>query len=134
MQPASMKKRVQILLHNPSRSALADVLHGPYPTGARPAYQRTIVAVAMLLVSPILYEFAYLLCGLLVRVPRPFIVMHGQDWSSWICDRLTTEPRHDPSFVQGCIFGSFTLWYALCDRVPGAILLVLSYTAKLRRT
>ena len=127
MQPASMRKRVQILLHNPSRSALADVLHGPYPTGARPAYQRMIIAVTMVFVSPILHE---MLCGLLVGV-RPYIVMHGQGWANWICDKLNTEPGHvysrDTSYVQGCKYGSYWLWFALCDRVPGAILLVFSY-------
>ena len=40
LQPVPMHKRLQILLHSPSRSALIDVLHGPYPADARPAYQR----------------------------------------------------------------------------------------------
>ena len=40
LQPVSMHKRMQILLRYPSRSALIDVLHGPYPAKARPAYQR----------------------------------------------------------------------------------------------
>jgi hypothetical protein len=41
LQPASMHERVQNLLHYPaSRSALIDVLHGPYPANGRPAYQR----------------------------------------------------------------------------------------------
>ena len=42
MQPVSMQKRLQTLLHHPSRSALADVLHGPYPPDARPAYKRAV--------------------------------------------------------------------------------------------
>eukprot|EP00966_Prymnesium_polylepis_P251817 5821485-Prymnesium_polylepis.1 len=42
MQPLSMQKRLQTLLHCPSRAALADVLHGPYPPDARPAYLRCI--------------------------------------------------------------------------------------------
>merc|ERR1712185_497816 len=42
LQPVSMHKRIQTLLHNPSRSALADVLHGPYPPDAPPAYKRAV--------------------------------------------------------------------------------------------
>ena len=42
LQPVSMHKRIQSLLHNPSRSALADVLHGPYPPDALPAYKRAV--------------------------------------------------------------------------------------------
>jgi len=44
LQPASMQQRLQNLLHSPSRTALADVLHGPYPPEARPAYQRAVQA------------------------------------------------------------------------------------------
>ena len=40
-----MQKRLQTLLHRPSRSALADVLHGPYPPGSRPAYLRAVHVV-----------------------------------------------------------------------------------------
>ena len=47
VRPASMRERVQTLLHSPSRAALADVLHGPYPAGARPAYQRASLAAAL---------------------------------------------------------------------------------------
>ena len=42
LQPVSMHKRIQTLLHSPSRSALADVLHGPYPPDAPPAYLRAV--------------------------------------------------------------------------------------------
>ena len=42
LQPVSMHKRIQTLLHDPSRSALADVLHGPYPPDAQPAYKRVV--------------------------------------------------------------------------------------------
>ena len=42
LQPVSMQKRLQTLLHRPSRSALADVLHGPYPPDAPPAYLRAV--------------------------------------------------------------------------------------------
>ena len=43
MQPLSMQKGLQTLLHCPSCSALlVDVLHGPYPLGARPAYLRAV--------------------------------------------------------------------------------------------
>ena len=42
LQPASMQKRILNLLQSSSRSALADVLHGPYPPEARPAYQRAV--------------------------------------------------------------------------------------------
>ena len=52
MQPLSMQKRLQTLLHCPSRSALVDVHHGPYPPDARPAYLR---AVHLLIVFGTIY-------------------------------------------------------------------------------
>ena len=56
LQPASMQKRIQTLLQSPSRSALADVLNGPYPPEARPAYQRavlvTLIVAASYLIIP----------------------------------------------------------------------------------
>ena len=58
MQPLSMQKRLQTLLHCPSRSALADVLHGPYPSDARPAYLR---AVHLLIVFGTIYMHLKLL-------------------------------------------------------------------------
>ena len=72
LQPASMHERLHILLHYPSRSALIDVLHGPYPADARPAYQRVahgllVVAICwlhmkQLLASlpPLFYVFPFL--------------------------------------------------------------------------
>jgi hypothetical protein len=64
MQPLSMQKRLQTLLHCPSRSALADVLHGPYPPGARPAYLR---AVHLLIVFGTIYMHLKLLAGYLAN-------------------------------------------------------------------
>ena len=64
MQSLSMKKRVQTLLHCPSRSALADVLHGPYPPDARPAYLR---AVHLLIVFGTIYMHLKLLAGSLAN-------------------------------------------------------------------
>ena len=55
LQPVSMHKRIQTLLHSPSRSALADVLHGPYPPDACPAYQRVVHGA---LVVAILWRFS----------------------------------------------------------------------------
>jgi hypothetical protein len=58
MQPLSMQKRLQTLLHCPSRSALADVLHGP--PDACPAYLR---AVHLLIVFGTIYMHLKLLAG-----------------------------------------------------------------------
>ena len=49
-----MQKRIQKLLQSPSRSALADVPHGPYPQEAgeaRPAYQRAVQATLIVAAS-----------------------------------------------------------------------------------
>jgi hypothetical protein len=63
LQPASMQKRLHTLLHRPSRSALADVLHGPYPPDAFPAYLR---AVPVLIVVGMMTTFFWSLFSRLV--------------------------------------------------------------------
>ena len=50
LQDGSIQKRLQTLLHSPSRSALADVLDGSYHPAARPGYQRTAIGMTMLAV------------------------------------------------------------------------------------
>ena len=67
MQPLSMQKRLQTLLHCPSRSALADVLHGPYLPDAPPAYLR---AVWVLIVASICWlHIAYMCLPLWIGQP-----------------------------------------------------------------
>ena len=90
LQPVSMHTRIQTLLHSPSRSALADVLHGPYPPDAPPAYLR---AVHVLIVAGICWlHIAYMrlpewlgqpiascLKDLTTRCSLHFCKMHGLD-------------------------------------------------------
>ena len=78
LQPASMQMRIQNLLHNPSRSALADVLHGPYPPEARPAYQRA-VQVTLIVAA------CYLI---IVRSAIPNWVHAIEDHVMGRCDRM----------------------------------------------
>ena len=95
MQPLSMQKRLQTLLHCPSRSALADVLHGPYPPDARPAYLRAVHLVivfgAIMMHFKLLFESlgaalykSSFMKGLATRCSLRFCKMHGLDWD---CER-----------------------------------------------
>jgi len=87
LQPASMRKRLHTLLHSPSRSALADVLHGPYPPEGRPAYLQavfvTIFAIGM--TSPFFFSLLASLDNssamkyLTTRCSLHFCKMHGLD-------------------------------------------------------
>ena len=64
LQPASMQKRLHTLLHRPSRSALADVLHGPYPPDASPAYLRAVPALIVIgMMTNLLWSFFSTLVG-----------------------------------------------------------------------
>ena len=58
LQPASMQKRLHTLLHRPSRPALADVLHGPYPPDDIPAYLRVVpVLIVACMTTNLLWFF-----------------------------------------------------------------------------
>ena len=82
LQPVSMQKRLQTLLHCPSRSALADVLHGPYLPDAPPAYLR---AVWVLIVASICWlHIAYM------RLP----LWIGQPITSCLKDLTTRYSMH----------------------------------------
>ena len=122
LQPVPMHKRLQILLHYPSRSALIDVLHGPYPADARPAYQR--VAHGMLVVAICWLHMKHLLASL----PPLFYVFPFLKAEMALCkqfcgawDECATECAYRDECAFDCEFRVGAIGGAIECLVVGAI-------------
>ena len=107
LQPVSTHKRLQILLHYPSRSALIDVLHGPYPADARPAYLR--VAHGLLVVA---------ICWLHMKHLLELYVVPFLKAETARCKQFCGE---HPAYVSACEFRVGEIGGSIGFLVVGAI-------------
>ena len=128
MQPLSMQKRLQTLLHCPSRSALADVLHGPYPPDARPAYLR---AVHLLMVFGTIYM--HLLASSLADslYKSSFMKDLATRCSLHFCKMQSLGCEHaclilGRAIPSACIMGAINGWTAVLVYAPAIAWIVSS--------